>query len=1642
MQRLLQLARILADPGQPPDLLQAVELAWLARHLPSTPRVEEEDDREEDEVEGSADGGATAKTGAQTRGDDGSDEGSTGEDEASKEQDEEDDPGLVALGAGQGADVAVRVHTAVPPPALQEATYRAALRDLRLLGPDPSRQELDLDATLRHAQPDLLCPVLVPRQRKRVELHLVVDAARSMDVWRGQIRAFERVLRGVGAFRSLIVWTLDGDAGTLHRGAPRVGAPEARPHRLRGGRDRLVLVVSDLVGDGWVDGASWRVLEPALRRHPVAVVQVLPERSWAGTSLRRSSAGHLQVRPGAVPRMRVPGDEHLPAVRDLRWTPRVRWAASRDVSRVAVLPLRPDGALALSRWLRGNDAIEAFELPIPRRRDPVALDAPARVSAFLSGASPQATELARLLLAAPVIDLSVLRRLQEFGGLGRDPMPIAEVLTGGLLQVVGARGPDPERTQYRFLPGVARALLPHANRARLFQAAAVLFGDLDDSGRWRERLMQPASHRGRGVEESAGGSGDFAEVMQRLGGVFAAVVRRVDEVEGDGEGDGDVEGEGGVEPGGGDVDWDVARPLIPVVEGSYADPEPPWGVLGTEDVRALLQPWLEEVGAVLVDGEVVGTAVSVGAVLTSRWAARRIREAGGRATVRWAGGLEAEVRGVVLEHPLWDVAVIEAPEVSIEAAFWIPSVARGVSQGQEGVAIGLEALGGASGPGRSFYLAPGTIAVEGDDLIVHDGARGGMEGGAALVDLETGAWIGLVLGGGTTLPAWQLARDPRLWDAGVAFGGERPEVGDPEVEAAWTEVEGVAVEGERPAGEEEAEEAGFEWIEGEEGRDPELQLARWLMRAFGSPHELMAFVLQSPSLGELRKQVDWDGSLAEVAYDLAYVGHRLRLWGEVVFGELVAERPREEDEIRSIARQFGVWTLLPASLIGELARFVSADFYVEKDGVERIADAARIRGVDSVTQLLTAANLRDPVPVEVGRMRALLTQLAVEVGMEPVASDATPLGRAFGELEGWDGGVGAGRTVPLPTTLRSLERLIARSMSLEQLQTLVRREFPSVGRAILWEQASVVVVRDLVEALWRRHEVPEFCAAVREIAPSLAGEILVVERALRADSTAEVPRLPFATVLDATGEPCGTAAVLGSWFLLARVLELNRTPAFVVIGEERVALAVRSGGLCTFEQREELQASAADPRPAAHSTGERVRVVGPRGEATSTIVSERAYTVVRWDGRTEGVVIADDFEEGSVVVDHDGRLIGFARDQVGGVGTVVEVVDLAEGLAGIGLPPQILEWVYGGDVRAIYDGPWFDLHATGPTFELIALGGRWAQAALAYVGQWPNEGHIGLFADLKGTRGMASAAMDVAMTLISSAAALHPSALGRLQAALGEFGLGRDEDSQEALARLRALFALLSDFSADEAAGYVAFRDALRRSDPLPGGMEAIGAIPAGLVARLIEEPLAYWRSYVLYRGVGQRPTHWERVVAVAITQSRDVDELRLGCRRAALDELDLPERHRIRRILEDRRQALLGRGESLEGSPEATLLERMAVPWVWVDVPFDADREKLADAFPGVRVDVAMRETATDRIPDIDVLVVGNLRLQGVRSPTSLPAALDAEDVRVVVLADGDEIADDIRARADLVLDRGTVLDAIHAGLDLIRRDREPEAG
>ena len=27
MQRLLQLARILADPGQPPDLLQAVELA-------------------------------------------------------------------------------------------------------------------------------------------------------------------------------------------------------------------------------------------------------------------------------------------------------------------------------------------------------------------------------------------------------------------------------------------------------------------------------------------------------------------------------------------------------------------------------------------------------------------------------------------------------------------------------------------------------------------------------------------------------------------------------------------------------------------------------------------------------------------------------------------------------------------------------------------------------------------------------------------------------------------------------------------------------------------------------------------------------------------------------------------------------------------------------------------------------------------------------------------------------------------------------------------------------------------------------------------------------------------------------------------------------------------------------------------------------------------------------------------------------------------------------------------------------------------------------------------------------------------------------------------------------------------------------
>ncbi|GHB22751.1 SAV_2336 N-terminal domain-related protein [Streptomyces chryseus] len=372
--------------------------------------------------------------------------------------------------ANAGPAFPVRAPAAAALPGL--LGLQRALRPLRHYTATTTRPaadgRLDEDATAeRSAMSGVLCPVLRPSERRRVDIQLLMDAGPAMAVWERMVEELRQACQQSGVFRDVQVHQLY-DAGD--GGPPLVGTttgpgghtrlrPADQFHDPTG--RRLTLVVSDCVGPLWQQGRAQRLIHQWPRSSPLAVVQPLPPRLWARTA--------LPAEPGLLVRAAGSGGRTAFVPDEEPWEP-----VEATARPVPVLTPTPEAFASWARLLsdhggstvRGWAAWAAADEPAgPSARElaPPPLLPPGRgpdelLRAFRANASPGGVRLAVHLAAAP-LTLPVMQLVQRAMLPDTGPMELAEVLLGGLLRQLPGPDPDSGSPCYVYADGVQELLL-------------------------------------------------------------------------------------------------------------------------------------------------------------------------------------------------------------------------------------------------------------------------------------------------------------------------------------------------------------------------------------------------------------------------------------------------------------------------------------------------------------------------------------------------------------------------------------------------------------------------------------------------------------------------------------------------------------------------------------------------------------------------------------------------------------------------------------------------------------------------------------------------------------------------------------------------------------------------------------------------------------------------------------------------------------------------------------------------------------------------------------------------------------------------------------------------------------------------------
>ena len=261
------------------------------------------------------------------------------------------------------------------------------------------------------------------------------------------IQELKEIFKKYGIFRDIRIWGLQPDeTGNSLQVFSRMGSSK----RLTAPKEivdptgrRLILIVSDCVSNIWRKGMMFPVLKMWTEKQPLTILQMLPEWMWRRTALDLGTA------VGFKSSMMGVANQQLSLHKPLRRSRSIGFKVE-DRSKIPVITLDWDKAAQWSQMLIGKaDAlVPGYLLPpeleieedissslLEKEAGTVSdLDAAEIVKRFRMTTSPLGRELAGLLAASPVINLPVVRLIQESLLPKSNQVQVAEVFLGGLLR--------------------------------------------------------------------------------------------------------------------------------------------------------------------------------------------------------------------------------------------------------------------------------------------------------------------------------------------------------------------------------------------------------------------------------------------------------------------------------------------------------------------------------------------------------------------------------------------------------------------------------------------------------------------------------------------------------------------------------------------------------------------------------------------------------------------------------------------------------------------------------------------------------------------------------------------------------------------------------------------------------------------------------------------------------------------------------------------------------------------------------------------------------------------------------------------------------------------------------------------------------
>lgn len=350
-----------------------------------------------------------------------------------------------------------QLNVPAAPALAQKTQLMRALRPLRKTAEKIHRWNVDIDATItRIAETRVWYPVMVQEKELWLDAVVIIDTGQSMAVWKDLAESFFKTVQAAKIFRSVQFLAFDSDEGCVrlcsHKPVFKGGANnDVRAVQLLKSEKRLMLLISDCVGEAWFNGAVGEFLKAEYPRNPIAIFQTLPPRLWSRTAL---DAEAIWLTGG--------NQSFLPA------------AKLQPNTALGYVPEREDIALPIVRFERASIepwaqalsgekklAISARIVPLERNQFveyAAELDPLTALAHFDSQASDDARLLAGYLSVVPITHF--VMRLVSRALLPDAPQStISEILLSGLLEINAGTSYPAEQKVYEYRTGVRAQLL-------------------------------------------------------------------------------------------------------------------------------------------------------------------------------------------------------------------------------------------------------------------------------------------------------------------------------------------------------------------------------------------------------------------------------------------------------------------------------------------------------------------------------------------------------------------------------------------------------------------------------------------------------------------------------------------------------------------------------------------------------------------------------------------------------------------------------------------------------------------------------------------------------------------------------------------------------------------------------------------------------------------------------------------------------------------------------------------------------------------------------------------------------------------------------------------------------------------------------